>query len=112
MQEYMETFATWLKTIGINPGLLLSGSLGGFISTNKVKHLPFWERVLIVSAAAFCANYLTPIVIGFLNWEGDSLYGLGFIIGYLGLSTLELVAIKVHSHIEKHQTTKNGKSDN
>ena len=100
MSDVYHDIINWMKNNGIDIGLVVSGTMGGFVKTNSLKKLPIWQRLTIISTGAVCATYLTPLVISIIGWSSDHAFGLGFLIGYMGLSVTELFAYWLHNKLD------------
>jgi len=87
-----------LNEIGINLSLTLAG-LGGSIVTlwAKRKTMNWMEQAVTIFSGTLSANYLTPLVVSYLNMKPEAEYGVAFIIGFGGLKTVEYVYDKYFS---------------
>ena len=81
-------FLKWLKLFGINFGLYLAGLFGAYVNTNTMKDLKPYERAGLILSGGLCANYITPIFIGWLNMSENTQFGMAFIVGYMGLTSI------------------------
>jgi len=80
----------FLMNIGINVGLAVSGFFGSLLLVGQQKNQNLKEQILSILGGTMSANYLTPVVINFLNFNNDSLnYGVAFVIGFGGLKVVE-----------------------
>ena len=80
----------FLMNIGINVGLAVSGFFGSLLLVGQQKHQNLKQQIISILGGTMSANYLTPMVINFLNLDNDSLnYGVGFVIGFGGLKVVE-----------------------
>jgi len=94
-------------TIGIDLGLMLAGFFGALILALTAKNQTPGRAISSILAGALCANYLTPIALHFMpeSIQVNGKYGAAFIMGFIGLKTLELV----YDFVSKKLKTKNGK---
>jgi Na+/proline symporter len=94
-------------TIGIDLGLMLAGFFGALILALTAKNQTPGRAISSILAGALCANYLTPIALHFMpeSIQNNGRYGAAFIMGFIGLKTLELV----YDFVSKKLKTKNGK---
>lgn len=90
------TMIEFLKSIGIDTALAVSGLAGGIASLKKNNKLTWWEKFISVLAGGFSANYLTPFVADFMNLSENALLGIAFLVGYGGLATVEFWFNKLH----------------
>jgi Na+/proline symporter len=93
--------------IGIDLGLMLAGFFGALILALTAKNQTPGRAITSIFAGALCANYLTPIALHFMpeSIQNNGKYGAAFIMGFIGLKTLELV----YDFVSKKLKTKNGK---
>lgn len=98
----MDKINAILQEYGINLALMIAGGFGGLMSLRRKENLSKSEKVGTVLAGMFISNYLTPIVLEFVDMGPN--YGVGFIVGFLGYEALNWVLIYVHSKF----TRKNG----
>tara|TARA_R110002051_G_C8457729_1_gene457854 strand:- start:217 stop:519 length:303 start_codon:yes stop_codon:yes gene_type:complete len=85
----------FLKTIGIEFALLIAGFAGGLTSINKNQKLNLKQKILVIVSGGFIATYLTPVFIDVLNLQNaNSKYGIAFVIGYMGLKSIEFLVSK------------------
>lgn len=91
-------FIKFLQELGIDFALLIAGLSGGLVSLRKDEKLTLWQKVLTVLSGGFIATYLTPIVVPLIEkvvGENNSIeYGVGFVVGYMGLKSIEFVISK------------------
>jgi Na+/proline symporter len=94
-------------TIGIDLGLMLAGFFGALLLALTAKNQTPGRAITSIFAGALCANYLTPIALHFMpeSIQNNGKYGAAFIMGFIGLKTLELV----YDFVSKKLKTKNGK---
>lgn len=89
----------FLQELGWDLLVTVSGFAGGLYSLNKSPNLTMKQKVITVLSGGLVATYITPLVILFLgkfikNVENVS-YGVGFVVGYLGLKSIELLISKI-----------------
>lgn len=87
MKDIYEAF----KYIGIDLGLLLSGLFGGVAFLSKPNDMTRWQKFFTVFAGIGTANYVTPIVIYITRIPDQFGYGLGFILGTMGLKAVSYI---------------------
>jgi Na+/proline symporter len=93
--------------IGIDLGLMLAGFFGALILALTAKNQTPGRAITSILSGALCANYMTPIALHFMpeSIQNNGKYGAAFIMGFIGLKTLELV----YDFVSKKLKTKNGK---
>lgn len=84
-------FLEFLKDMGIETALMISGFAGGVASVSRNKQLSFWQKSITIASGGLIANYLTPLVFDFLKLSNSTRYGIGFLVGYTGLVLVELM---------------------
>jgi len=92
----MKPMIEFLKSLGLDTPLIVSGIAGGIASLKKQTKLTWFERFISVLAGGFSANYLTPFVADFMNLSQNSLLGIAFLVGYGGLATVEYWFQRLH----------------
>lgn len=81
-----------LSEIGINFSLTLAGIAGSVVMLWKQrKTMNLMEQAVTIFSGTVSANYLTPLVVSYLNMKPGAEYGVAFIIGFGGLKTVEYV---------------------
>lgn len=93
----------WFKSIGFELGLILAGLAGAFVNLTKSKKLTFVERVVVVVSGGLTANYLTPVLLNFLDANNSIKYGLAFILGYMGLKAVEYLIDFMHKKLDNKE---------
>lgn len=88
----------FLKNIGIDIAILIAGLSGGLVSLRKDEKLSMWQKILTVASGGLIATYLTPILVPLAEkivGENSNIeYGMGFVVGYMGLKSIEFVISK------------------
>lgn len=89
----------FLNEIGINLSIIIGGVIGGAIGRKKDK--PIAQQMGTVFVAAIAANYIAPVVIEIFNLSENTLAGMGFLIGYTGMSMLDYLLDSFKKKIDK-----------
>ena len=85
-----------LSEIGINAGLITSGLFGSLLNIKKDASTRISTVLFSIIAGVGSANYITPIVIDFINIHNRNFeFGIAFILGYLGLNGIEFAIKKL-----------------
>jgi hypothetical protein len=88
----------FLMDLGFNIGLAMSGLLGSLVTIwRSKKKMNVKEQALSMIAGTLSANYLTPLVISFMDLKDNTQFGVAFVVGFGGLKAVEYV-------YEKHFT--------
>ena len=96
---------TWFEQLGIKAAILIAGFAGGLASLTKKSKLQRWEKFLAVLTGGFTANYLTPLAAEWINLSVNTHYGLAFLLGYGGLTSVELLWYRLHKDDKKEDKT-------
>jgi len=82
----------FLMDLGFNIGLALSGLLGSLVTIwRSKKKMNVKEQALSMIAGTLSANYLTPLVISFMDLKDNTQFGVAFVVGFGGLKAVEYV---------------------
>jgi hypothetical protein len=82
----------FLMDLGFNIGLALSGLLGSIVTIwRSKKKMNVKEQALSLIAGTLSANYLTPLVISFMDLKDNTQFGVAFVVGFGGLKAVEYV---------------------
>jgi Na+/proline symporter len=95
------------SNFGIDFGLILAGFFGALILALSTKNQTPGKAITSILAGAICANYLTPIALNFMPEavQNNGRYGTAFIMGFIGLKSLELI----YDFVSKKIKAKKGK---
>jgi Na+/proline symporter len=95
------------SNFGIDFGLILAGFFGALILALSTKNQTPGKAITSILAGAICANYLTPIALNFMPEaiQNNGRYGTAFIMGFIGLKSLELI----YDLVSKKIKSKKGK---
>jgi len=82
----------FLMDLGFNIGLAMSGLLGSLVTIwRSKKKMNIKEQALSMIAGTLSANYLTPLVISFMDLKDNTQFGVAFVVGFGGLKAVEYV---------------------
>ena len=96
-------------SLGLQPGLLIAGSLGAFVgivllNTVPGEGKPWWyavlRRLLVMVASAITAGYLTPIILAWVTINESSQVGLAFVVGGSAQWMMQAVIKRVTKTVE------------
>lgn len=99
----MEDVKHFLEDIGIHIGLLMAGLFGAYLSVSVNAQLNGWQKATVMVSGAMTANYITPLILNYINLGNQVQYGLAFIVGFSGLKFVEWIIIKIKNKIDKQQ---------
>jgi hypothetical protein len=92
----------FLMDLGFNIGLAMSGLLGSLVTIwRSKKKMNVKEQALSLIAGTLSANYLTPLVISFMDLKDNTQFGVAFVVGFGGLKAVEYVYDKHFSKSER-----------
>ena len=95
--------------VGIEVASLFAGLAGGLASITKEKELTRTQRFITVVVGGLISAYLTPVFGIFLNMPDQAKYGVGFVIGYSGLRSVEWI---IEKYFKKEITEEEEKENN
>ena len=109
--------SNWLKLlqeVGIDIAVFIAGLSGGLVSLRKDEDLTIWQKVLTVLSGGLISTYITPLFIPMFERmfgsNGSNVgFGLAFVIGYMGLKSIEFIITSFTNNIKKNQ---DGNRDN
>ena len=82
----------FIMDLGFNIGLAMSGLLGSLVTIwRSKKKMNVKEQALSMIAGTLSANYLTPLVISFMDLKDNTQFGVAFVVGFGGLKAVEYV---------------------
>ena len=91
----------FLMDLGFNIGLAMSGLLGSLVTIwRSKKKMNVKEQALSMIAGTLSANYLTPLVISFMDLKDNTQFGVAFVVGFGGFKAVEYVYDKHFSKSE------------
>ena len=96
----LEEIMKWFKELGIELVLFLAGLFGAFVNVSKDKNLTLLERLMTVISGGLVANYMTPVFMSFLKLSDKISYGLAFVLGYMGLKSVEYFIQYLHKKVK------------
>ena len=82
------------QEVGIEFSMLFAGLAGALASITKEKELTRTQRFITLIVGGFLSAYLTPMVSLAINMPDQAKYGVGFVIGYSGLRSVEWIINK------------------
>lgn len=101
----MKNINEFLQNIGFEVAAFIGGIAGAFVSTSKKKK-SFLERLTAVLSGGLIANYLTPVFIAVLPLGEGGDYGMAFILGFMGMSSVEFVIDYLQGKFDKSEELK------
>ena len=96
----MKNFNDFLHQIGFELYAFFGGIAGAFVS-QKGKQKTFYERFTAILSGGLIANYMTPLFLDVINLGERGGYGMAFILGFMGMSAVELVINYLHKRFDK-----------
>ena len=88
--------------VGIEFSMLFAGLAGALASITKEKELTRTQRFITVIVGGFLSAYLTPLISLAINMPEQAKYGVGFVIGYSGLRSVEWI---IRKYFKKNKNT-------
>jgi hypothetical protein len=90
----------WMNDFGIDIGLTVAGLFGALLMTSRSAAKDVKTSILGILAGVLSANYLTPLVLSFISVNENSKFGIAFLLGFLGLRGVELIADKIKKGVK------------
>lgn len=82
------------KEFGLDIAVLFAGFAGSLASITKEKNLSRGQRIVTVLVGGLVAAYMTPIFGNMWQLSDELKYGIGFVLGYSGLRSMEYIIEK------------------
>ena len=82
------------KEFGLDLAVLFAGFAGSLASITKEKNLSRGQRIVTVLVGGLVAAYMTPIFGNMWSLSEELRYGIGFVLGYSGLRSMEYILEK------------------
>jgi hypothetical protein len=93
-----------MDKLHIDLNQLLAGFFGAIAGTDWPKVKTILQGVMTVFVGAMSAVYLTPIVAHRIGWKSpEEMVGLSFLLGTLGLRSVQLIHAIAEKSIKKIQ---------
>jgi hypothetical protein len=99
----MDELTKFLEDHGIHIGLIMAGLSGAFLSISVNSNLTPWQKLVVVLSGSATANYLTPLVLKYVNLGDSTQYGLAFLVGFSGLKFVEWMIVKITKGVTKNK---------
>ncbi len=104
--DKIQEFATWLKMMGFELVLMIAGFMGALVNVSRDKNLTVIEKALTVISGGLIANYITPLILDWIKAGDSARYGLAFIMGYMGLKSVEYAIDWLHQKKRRDEDIK------
>jgi ABC-type Co2+ transport system permease subunit len=98
--ERLKILHDFFAEFGIQIGTFFTGVFGAFVSNSR-KSMTRWEKFTAILSGGFVANYVTPLFLSILNLSEEAGYGLAFIVGFMGMTAVEIVINYIHKKLER-----------
>jgi hypothetical protein len=82
-----------LEALGINAAYIAAGFFGSVVFAGNSAGLTMERAIIRIATGALVANYTTPLVVELIKLDKFSVPA-AFIIGYLGITVLDLLVSK------------------
>jgi hypothetical protein len=94
--DKLQEITQWLKLMGFEIFLMIAGFMGALVNVSRDKNLTWFEKGITVISGGLIANYITPLILDFIKAGDSARYGLAFIMGYMGLKSVEYAIDWLH----------------
>ena len=83
-----------LKEYGVDASLAIAGLFGALLTTSaRHEKQTIWQSAISIIGGAASANYLTPLVLKWINVSNETQYSYAtaFLLGFAGLRVVERI---------------------
>jgi hypothetical protein len=101
MKEYIEQ-------LGINIAISIAGLFGSLIMIGKNAAQQWRTTIFSMISGVACANYITPIILDITRMDQKYQVSIGFVLGFLGLRSVELISKRFVKEIKETKIDKDG----
>lgn len=83
-----------IEQLGINIAISIAGLFGSLLMIGKNSAQNWRTTIFSMLTGVACANYITPILLDITKIDIKYQVSVGFVIGFLGLRSVELISKK------------------
>lgn len=84
----------FIEQLGINIAISIAGLFGSLLMIGKSAAQTWKTTVFSMLSGVACANYITPIVLDISRIDIKYQVSVGFVLGFLGLRSVEIISKK------------------
>lgn len=84
----------FIEQLGINIAISIAGLFGSLLMIGKTAAQTWKTTVFSMISGVACANYITPIVLDISHIDIKYQVSVGFVLGFLGLRSVEIISKK------------------
>lgn len=84
----------FVEQLGINIAISIAGLFGSLLMIGKTAAQTWKTTVFSMISGVACANYITPIVLDISRIDIKYQVSVGFVLGFLGLRSVEIISKK------------------
>jgi hypothetical protein len=100
----------FIEQLGINIAISIAGLFGSLLMIGKNAAQTWKTTIFSMLSGVACANYITPIILDMTRMDVKYQVSVGFVLGFLGLRSVEMVSKKLIKE-EKNGNKSSNKSD-
>lgn len=100
----------FIEQLGINIAISIAGLFGSLLMIGKNAAQTWKMTIFSMLSGIACANYITPIILDMTRMDVKYQVSVGFVLGFLGLRSVEMVSKKIIKE-EKNGNKSSNKSD-
>ncbi len=100
----------FIEQLGINIAISIAGLFGSLLMIGKNAAQTWKTTIFSMISGVACANYITPIILDMTRMDVKYQVSVGFVLGFLGLRSVEMVSKKLIKE-EKNGNKSSNKSD-
>jgi len=97
----MDKITAFLEDFGIHISLIIAGVFGSLLSLEDKQGLNAWQKIVVFLSGGAIANYITPLLIDWLDVNDSVIFGMAFILGFSGLKGLKLIILYIKKKFSK-----------
>lgn len=97
-----------IEQLGINIAISIAGLFGSLLMIGKNAATQWRTTIFSMISGVACANYITPIILDITRIDIKYQVSVGFVLGFLGLRSVELISKKFVKEIKEDKKEENG----
>lgn len=99
-----------IEQLGINIAISIAGLFGSLLMIGKNAATQWRTTIFSMISGVACANYITPIILDITRIDIKYQVSVGFVLGFLGLRSVELISKKFVKEIKEEKKEDGNKS--
>ena len=99
----MEKITDLIEDFGVHIWLIIAGLFGALLSLEDREGLTNWQKIMVFLSGGAIANYMTPLLVDWLDVNDSVRFGMAFILGFSGLKGLKWIILKIKGRYTKEK---------